>query len=452
MDQKIDVMPGNSGQMKWELFFTHFKNGNIIPIIGNDLSLMKNGKGEIIPLYDYMAERLAHDLKIPYKNQNFHEIALGHYESNIQLFIQNIYKKIDENEFYQTPLEKLAEITDFQFYITTAIDDLLLKAIAKQRNLPPGKIKVMNYSPRKLSSCPLENGEKPEVSVFHLCGSLGNVVETAVDEEEILEHFFSIAQKGNDKPHPQLEYLFQQLENKILLFIGCSFPDWFMRFIIRTLTGQRFKDSRLHTFFVDNKCKHTKNLHEFLSKFKSHVVFLKAGQVDNPQEFVNVLYDKWKSSVETVPRRYEGTVFLSYFHKDLKIVREFNRDLMVKGINVWFDEEDLQTGKHKDIIENEIKKCSVFLPIISHTCLENPQGYNRRVEWTAAELRLIADEYYGKKTFHIIPCIVDDTARNDPRIPGFLRQFTIKNPADEKEKIIEEIIEGLKPLQNRLNR
>lgn len=69
-----------------------------------------------------------------------------------------------------------------------------------------------------------------------------------------------------------------------------------------------------------------------------------------------------------------------------------------------------------------------------------------KFECPGIEGRLNADKYYGKMSFQIIPIVLDDTARNDERIPKFMRDFTIWDLDKNKDKIIEEITKVLTPL------
>ncbi|MCP4229628.1 MAG: TIR domain-containing protein, partial [bacterium] len=121
--------------------------------------------------------------------------------------------------------------------------------------------------------------------------------------------------------------------------------------------------------------------------------------------------------------------------------------LKAKGIrNVWFDVDDLASGEHQTLIDEEIKKCKVFIPLISNNSLSNNESYTWKVEWAGIESRLMADKYYGKMSVRVIPVVLDDTPRNDERIPGFMRDFSIWELETNKDRIVEEIANVLTPL------
>lgn len=121
--------------------------------------------------------------------------------------------------------------------------------------------------------------------------------------------------------------------------------------------------------------------------------------------------------------------------------------LRAKGVrNVWFDIDDLDIGKHREKIEDEIKKCDIFIPLISNNSLKNKNSYTRTVEWPCIEGRLSADKFYNRSTFKLVPIIIDDTDRSDKRIPGYMREFTMWNLRQDQECIIEVITGALTPI------
>ncbi len=457
-------------KMKWESFIDNLTAGEIIPIIGNDLSRVKDDNGEPIPLYEYIARQLTRRLGIAYAGQTISQLALEHPNENIPSTANTIYNKIDTDRFLTGPLEKLAGITDFNFYISTALDNLLVKALEKVRIGEGGtgsegsggtnvkatvtlsantdvNINVIDYSLQQLSGAPVDEEENPPITVFNILGSFGNVTESAFDDEEMLEHFLSITNKTSN--HPMARYFLEQVKGKILLFIGCDFPDWFMRFIVRILTNQRYKFRRFNDYIVPGDSRHSPQLMDFLKSFNDNIVILDDKGEGNARAFVGQLYERWVECVENSPIQYDGTVFLSYNHRDRDAVEQFKKLLRAKGIrNVWFDIDNLPSGEHQKAIEEEIKKCSVFIPIISANSLGHPESYTWKVEWRTIEFRLMADKFYGSVNFGIIPVIIDDTERGDNGIPEFMRAFTLWELEENKERVTEEIIKHLTPLKD----
>jgi hypothetical protein len=97
-------------------------------------------------------------------------------------------------------------------------------------------------------------------------------------------------------------------------------------------------------------------------------------------------------------------VFLSYSHKDKKVVSHINGYLKRKGINTWFDEDKLKGGH---IWETEIKKaineCILFVPFLSNNSV-NSKGYFQSEAKSAQDVWNKIPE--GKP--YIIPIVIED--------------------------------------------
>lgn len=422
--------------MNWKLFLYNLTAGNVIPVIGNDLSLLKGGNGAPVPLYDYIGRELM-KLKddISYPDQGIGEIVLA--DREIASTIKYLYGQISEEEFYTEPLEKLAEITDFNFYISTTADDLLVKAIRKVRHYDDNEINVINYSLQPKSPTSFE----PKVTVFNLLGTLDDLKHSALDEEQMLEHFFSIAWREYDN-HPQAEDFIRNVKDKTLLFIGCDFPDWLMRFVIRILSNRRIKDDTFKDHIVINTKKERRKLKNFLDQCEKNVVPITEEQANNVEAFVQLLHDKWKGKGgEPLPS--QKTVFLSYYHEDKKEAVTLKNALEKEGIAVWFDEEHLRAGEHEERIWDAIDGCNIFIPLISSKCLEAAKSYAREFEWKNADL-IYKYKKRSEQPLTVIPCAVGKIDRGDKRIPGFMRASAIFDLKTGQDRIVTEVKNLLK--------
>ncbi len=437
----------NRNGIDWESFIAILIDGKVVPVIGNDLIQVKDEDGKLVPLCSYFAREVTRRLKIPYLGQSLGELALDHPKENIMMTTEAIFHKMDEDMFNFDPLVKLAEITDFRFFVSTTLDGLLVKALCKARSLKKNQVEVINYSLRYLAKPPKEEEEEPQVTVFNLFGSFeeGNILKPAFNEEEMLEHIFTLSR--NDESHPLANYFITCLVDKLLLFIGCDFPDWFMRFIIRIVTNERYKDRGLGDYIVWSEINKFPKLNTFLGQFNKNIFKTEKCHEGNLKIFIDELYDKWTDVLKEQPIKYKETVFLSYNNPDQKWARILKNQLRAKGVrNVWFDIDDLDIGRHQENIENEIRKCDIFIPLISNNSLTNTRSYTRTVEWKCIEGRLSADKYYRQSTFKLVPIIIDETERSDERIPGFMREFAIWNLQQGQESIFEVITGALTPI------
>jgi hypothetical protein len=133
-----------------------------------------------------------------------------------------IFHKIDEDRFNCESLVKLAEITDFRFFISTTLDDRLVKAICNARKLKKEQVREINYSMQELSYIPQKEEDEPPVTVFNLFGCFGDILKPAFNEEEMLEHIFTLSK--NDKDHTMANYFMECMKKKNIAFYWLRFP------------------------------------------------------------------------------------------------------------------------------------------------------------------------------------------------------------------------------------
>ncbi|MHB8730146.1 MAG: toll/interleukin-1 receptor domain-containing protein [Sulfuricaulis sp.] len=80
-------------------------------------------------------------------------------------------------------------------------------------------------------------------------------------------------------------------------------------------------------------------------------------------------------------------VFLSYASQDAEAAENLSGALRVAGIEVWLDKSELRGGDAWDQnIRQQIRDCTLFLPIISRNTQSREEGYFR-LEWRLADQR-----------------------------------------------------------------
>jgi TolB-like protein/Flp pilus assembly protein TadD len=112
-----------------------------------------------------------------------------------------------------------------------------------------------------------------------------------------------------------------------------------------------------------------------------------------------------------------GAVFLSYASQDAEAAQKICEALRAAGIEVWFDQSELRGGDAWDRkIRDQIRHCSLFIPVISAHSQARLEGYFRR-EWKFAveRKRDIADELV-----FLLPVVIDETPERGASVPeGF---------------------------------
>jgi CHASE2 domain-containing sensor protein len=108
----------------------------------------------------------------------------------------------------------------------------------------------------------------------------------------------------------------------------------------------------------------------------------------------------------------EGAIFISYAREDLAAVRTLKSSLDAAGLTVWFDFDQISAGDSFDLkIRNNIKRCALFLPVLSRNTEARSEGFFRR-EWNYALDRALG---IAPEVPFIVPVAVDDT--NNFNIP-----------------------------------
>ena len=116
-----------------------------------------------------------------------------------------------------------------------------------------------------------------------------------------------------------------------------------------------------------------------------------------------------------VPR----AVFLSYASEDAVAAERIYATLRTAGIEVWFDRSEMRGGDVWDAATNQqIKTCTLFMPIISAHSQARPEGYFR-VEWNLAVDR---SQLMAANRPFLVPVVIDGTANPDYRVPDRFRE------------------------------
>jgi hypothetical protein len=129
------------------------------------------------------------------------------------------------------------------------------------------------------------------------------------------------------------------------------------------------------------------------------------------------------------------SVFLSYASEDRPAARSIRDVLAAFGIEVWYDENELDGGDAWDQkIRRQIRECDYFMPIVSATTEARSEGYFRR-EWRLAVERTLdmADDH----TF-LLPVAIDGTTEAGARVPErFVAVQWLKAPGGQSTPALE---------------
>lgn len=404
----------------WSRLLRFIEAGRVVPIVGQDL-LTVTGSGEAVTLYRHLAEELASLLNVDPgglpDGAELDAIARRHRSAggSLEDVYLGLYEIASKNGDSSAPdsLLKLAEIEPLKLFVSTTFDPLLERAINQVRFGGKERTEVFAYSQHRTVDLPGDQKSTGRPQVFHLLGQLSPLRdEYAVTEEDTLE-YLTLLQADTRRPNN----LFDELRRQPLLILGCSFPNWLARFFIRCARGERLSLTHGQIVVADRQVREDSVLLEFLESYsEGTTVFQDGGAV----EFVDEMHYRWKKkhptsdSLDLPPAKgpEDGAVFLSYASEDRAAAMSIRDALEKKGIDVWFDRDDLKGGDdYKKIIKDSIKKCSVFVPVLSRNCVSDRRRFLKR-EWNTALDEAESANAVGE---FIVPVVIDDTPHSSLR-------------------------------------
>ena len=411
----------------WEDLLNFIEERRVIPIVGPELLLVETDTGPCL-LYEWIAEKLAGKLgvdtaQLP-KPCTLNDVVCWFLAARGRR--EEAYTRLrsvlrDANFAPPLALRQLARITDFDLFVTTTFDTLLEQAINDERFGGAQSTEVVAYAPNRVADLPSEREKLQRPVVYHLLGRLSASPTYVISDEDMLEFMCALQSE-----HLTPEKLFHELEHNHLLLIGSSFTNWLARLFLRMAKRHRLSDPRdVGEILADNHSDHDKRLVSFLQQVSVRTrIYSGAGK------FVDELHRRWTvrrkpGEVITLggaPQRFlpperempDNAVFISYAREDLPAVQQMKAGLDAAGIATWFDMDRLEGGDDYDRkIQQNIQRCSYFIPVVSASTQRRLEGYFRR-EWSYAidRSRNMADG-----ALFVLPVSIDGTTAAQAIVP-----------------------------------
>ena len=410
----------------WDDLLNFIEERRVIPIVGPELLKVETDTGPRL-LYDWIAEKLAAKLSVdtrelpqPYTLNDVVCWFLAARGRREEAYTR--VRSILRDATFQPPLalRQLAQITDFDLFVTTTFDPLLETAVNLERFQGAQSTEVIAYSPNRVADLPTERERLQRPVIYHLLGRLSASPTYVISDEDTLEFICALQSE-----HLTPEKLFHELEHNHLLVIGSSFTNWLAQLFLRMAKRHRLSDPRdVGEVLADNHSDSDGRLISFLQQVSMRTrIYSGAGK------FVDELHRRWTvrrkpadvialgSAQRFLPPEREmpdNAVFVSYAREDLAAVQKLKAGLDAAGITTWFDLERLESGDDYDRkIQRNIARCSYFIPIVSAATERRLEGYFRR-EWSYAidRARNIAEG-----ALFILPVSIDDTDAGGAQVP-----------------------------------
>ncbi|KNZ31012.1 MAG: hypothetical protein AD742_19725 [Methylibium sp. NZG] len=456
----------------WKLLLGRMREGNVVPVIGSRLLVDADGTS----LYARVAQKVlathgqaVGDAPLP----AFRELNAAITRLKPRLppaKAQELYADVDDAltqvkaEGLATPtaLKQLAQITDFKLMVTLTPDDLLARALLDEKRAINAVVHASKQSTAEASKIGDWKAPGSPVQLLYLFGKSAQSPMCAIHDEDVLEYAHNAIAHGGHSPDSFLA----ALRERDLLLIGCNFPDWLSRFVLRATRKERLTklgDSEPRQLLVERFATED----PFVGFLRDYSPYTEVLSELDPVQFVAELHRRW---VEQAPANAATTAagaapaaaptgqpqsalfFISYSRGDLASAQKLHQvllDLGVRHHEIWFDQEELKPGdEYKQRIFDGIANCKHFLPLVSRSTTERDEGFVFS-EWEAATNRLPKLNRPPEQPF-LVPVMLD--AENKPHLlgrPSSLVAWKERNinfghaPAGEPDETMRSFLRGL---------
>lgn len=405
-----------SEQSDWDEVLEFISEKQITAVLGKEMYKFKEA-GLLWPFDEYLSKGLLESNKVTDQPVLSLTKAVSYLVSERKVKSMDVTRKlksmVKEISFEFPLLTQFLSIADFDYFINTAVyNNVLENTLAQIRSQKPTSINFSINEP--FSDCDdLEKLKEP--FVFNVFGSLLNTVDAALSEEDMLEYAGYFKEKMNSAAN-----ITSALRNHNLLFIGCAFPDWMVRFVLRLLSNEPLHEwgSKRTIIVVNDSSDLRTTQYDFL---KAYDVVTYEG---NTSDFVQELSSRWKQKNPSAVKTKK--IFLSYTTKDREAVETMKKALEgIANVSCWYDNREIAPGDDfKTEIAKNIKSADLFIPLISANSLIHKDGYVQ-LEWFTADNVNTFRKIDGNTGKYLMPVVIDDTNPYDTNVPKYFSELSI---------------------------
>ena len=276
----------------WEDLLDYIEDRRVIPITGPELLRVDTETGPRL-LYDWLAEKLAGKLGVDTSllpaAYTLNDVVCWFLSARGRR--EEAYTRLrsvlrDANFAPPRALAQLAQITDFDLFVSTTFDPLLERAINVERFGGASSTDVVAYTPNRVTDLPAERERLARPLVYHLLGRVSASPTYVLSDEDLLEFIC-----GLQSEHLAPEKLFHELEHSHLLLIGGNFTNWLARLFLRMAKRRRLSDPRdVGEVLADGHSAGDRRLMAFLQQ-----VSVRTRVFTGAAEFVDELHRRWSS-------------------------------------------------------------------------------------------------------------------------------------------------------------
>jgi hypothetical protein len=415
----------------WSRLLAMMRDGTVVPVVGPRLLVDDDGTS----LQARVATKLLADYGVEVPEGGlirFREINEAVTLLKGKVDVQDLYFPICQamadlqKQRFHIPksLSQLAKISDFRMVVTLTPDGLLTQAL-QAANRAVNEVVHSPKLPTDQGSDLPADWQKPggAVQVLYLFGKARPSPLFSIHDEDVLEYAHNVIISGSHSPRAFLS----ALQDRNLLLIGCNFPDWLSRFILRATRKGRLADHHAGYGWLVEPLGQEDPFIGFLGKYSPATSVLTDIE---PADFVDELYRRWVAQhtpngdgapTPTERAMPESAMFFISYSRTTDVAAavrlyETLRGLGVAENEIWFDRETLEPGDlFKQRILNGIRSCRYFIPLVSRAATQRDQAFVFR-EWNEA-----TDVLPELNRTYLVPLVVDQE-----NLPKSYRQVSVE--------------------------
>lgn len=401
---------------KWDLLVHQILNGDIIPVIGEDIVLNGNRTVRQILINsmcrtDGIDLEEGHDLSHDGGSDNVNKrhfsysqlIYHPHYTKEKEHIYDRIKKLVEkyEKQFKASDLlKRVLSIKQFPFIITVSSDPVTenaMKRIWKERGREV-KTLIFNNDPKEIDKKGdiSRDSDIENPTIYYMFGKADTNVphRFVVTDEDMLSFCQSWLTEGR---RPKI--LSRVVGSKSLLFLGCNYPDWLVRFIWYSMRENLEKSGMLVGESLEP------SLEDFMKRV--HIETQK-----DPQHVIEQIESRLAMKMEELDTtRFDAPgertdVFISYSRNNETQARLLYDEFAKKGLNAWYDRKNLAAGdRWLPKIKDAIESTKFFVALISESMKsQTNESHVYRREWNMA---IECAKGMGSRRGFIIPVALD---------------------------------------------
>jgi hypothetical protein len=416
---KEDKEDGSDG-VNWDLLVHQIINGEVIPVIGEDIVL--SGKSTVKQmLIAAMCKKDNINLDKKEENDNTERIFKHSYSEliyhpdytkkrdDIYVRVKNLIDKYQKSFKPSDLLKRILSIKQFPFVITTSIDPVTenaMRGIWEGRNR---KVKTLLFTndPKEVDvkGDLAKESDIDNPTIYYMFGKADTNLphKFVVTDEDMLSFCQSWLTEGK---RPKI--LSRVVGSKSLLFLGCNYPDWLVRFIWFSMRSDLVKSGMLVGESLEP------SLEEFMKRVQIETL-------RDPEYVISQIEEKLTEKLEEMNQtRFDEPVertdiFISYSRSDEEKVRTLYDTLTSIGLNVWYDRNNLAAGdRWLEKIKKSIESTKFFVAMVSDNMISQVnESHVYRKEWNMA---IEHAKGMGSRRGFIIPIALDNTNFYDQRL------------------------------------